>query len=363
MAIKELKPDLLYVMQRAGVDISRAGNRRCLTVRCPFHEDRGRPNLAVWPETGRWRCFRCDAGGDVFDFVGMLIYGHGWHARDKEMFKEVLRRLNLETIPRQNVLPAPLPKPLDARRVQVLELASRVYHLALMGETGKEIRAGLAQRGIDTAALRRCRIGYAVPGALTVVLAGFPRELQTLAEAAGLFHDGREWLAGRIVFPDLNRNGAVLHMIGRALKRDAALRYLSLPGLPKTIWGANNLRRGQPVILTESIIDAVNLRQMGFQGTAVSGTGLASHLAEQLNRIPDLAILPQNDAPGREAVARWAALLPKARILEEIDWGRKEDGTPNKDLNDILVSQGKQAAFHLIQAALERVGLVFQRAS
>jgi DNA primase len=200
------------------------------------------------------------------------------------MFKEVLRRLNLETIPRQNVLPAPLPKALDARRVQVLELASRVYHLALMGETGKEARGVLGGRGIDVATLRRYRIGYAAPGALTVVLAGFPRELQTLAEEAGLFHEGREWLAGRIVFPDLNRNGAVLHMIGRAPKRDAPLRYLSLPGLPKTVWGANNLRRNQSVILTESIIDAVNLRQMGFQGMAVGGTSLAAHLAEQLNR-------------------------------------------------------------------------------
>ncbi|HEX9012768.1 MAG TPA: hypothetical protein VF813_04605, partial [Anaerolineaceae bacterium] len=102
---------------------------------------------------------------------------------------------------------------------------------------------------------------------------------------------------------------------------------------------------------------------MGFQGTAVGGTGLAAHLAEQLARISDLAILPQNDAPGREAVTRWAALLPKARVLEDISWGRKEDGAPNKDLNDVLVNQGKQAAYHLIQKALERAGLVIQRIS
>ncbi len=83
MAVTDLKPDLLYVMQQAGVDVSRATGRKSLTVRCPFHADRGRPNLAVWPETGRWRCFRCDVGGDVFDFVGMLIYGMSWNARER----------------------------------------------------------------------------------------------------------------------------------------------------------------------------------------------------------------------------------------------------------------------------------------
>jgi hypothetical protein len=116
------------------------------------------------------------------------------------------------------------------------------------------------------------------------ILPGLALYRVLLAEEAGLFHERHEWLQGRIVFPDLNRSGAVLHMIGRAPKRDAALRYLSLPGLPKTIWGLANLRRSQPVILTESIIDAVNLRQMGFQGMAVGGTSLAAHLAEQLNR-------------------------------------------------------------------------------
>lgn len=149
-------------------------------------------------------------------------------------------------------------------------------------------------------------------------------------------------------------------MTGRAVQRDAPLRYLSLPGLPKTIWGLHNARRDQPVILTESFIDAINLRQLGYQGLAVGGTGLAAHLAERLRRFPDLAILPQNDAAGVEAVARWAALLPQARLLEGIVWGQKVDGAANKDFNDLWVSQGRLSANRVLQTALERAGLVIQ---
>ena len=49
---------------------------------CPFHPDRN-PSLVVWTESQWWRCFGCQAGGDVFawiqawlptDFRGAVMY-------------------------------------------------------------------------------------------------------------------------------------------------------------------------------------------------------------------------------------------------------------------------------------------------
>ncbi len=357
MAVKNMKPDLLYVMQQSGVDFSHARGQGSLMLRCPFHEDRGRPNLAVWPTTGRWRCFRCDVGGDVYDFVGLLLYGEAWNSRDKQMFKEVLRRLNVDRVPQREVQALPQMRAMDPLLIQMLELASRVYHLALLGSSGQPFRALLAERGISAQAVRRYRIGYGAPGALLAVMAAFPPDRQRVAQAAGLFHDEREWLQGRIVFPDVGRNGTVLHMIGRAPERDARLRYLSLPGLPKTIWGLDNLRRSQPAILTESIIDALNLRELGYQGLAVNGTGLALPLAEKLRRVPFLAILPQNDAAGRDAVEKWRELLPRARVLAEIPWGQKADGAPQKDFNDLWLAEGQEKAAQVLLRAMQSVGL------
>lgn len=55
------------VVRRYGVELRRSGSS--FTGRCPFHADQGRPNLVVFPRSGRWWCFRCATGGDAISFV------------------------------------------------------------------------------------------------------------------------------------------------------------------------------------------------------------------------------------------------------------------------------------------------------
>src|SRR6266568_2211937 len=52
-----------------GIELRRVG--AALVSRCPFHQDRGRPNLHVYP-SGRWICYRCDQRGDVIGFVQQI---------------------------------------------------------------------------------------------------------------------------------------------------------------------------------------------------------------------------------------------------------------------------------------------------
>jgi DNA primase len=349
----EQKPDLLVVLKRAGIKVDRGERRENLTIHCPFHNDRGRPNMSVSPDSGLWHCFRCGRGGDVYDLQGHLVYGDAWNNRDQTMFKDVLQRLGRLDVPQVKVRPPVPPRELSSEIIQVLALASRVYHLALLGEAGWRARDYLESREIDMAAIRRFRLGYAAPGALLGALAGYPPRSRKAAEVAGLYIRSeagapRELLAARIVFPDIDRRARVLHMVGRSLEKEAFVRYLSLSGLPKTVWGLANVERGQPVILTESIIDAVNLRQMGFQGVAVNGTGIAGHLVPRLLKERQLFILRQNDEAGVEAAERWLEKLPKARLLEH----PYKEG--EKDLNDQVVKGGLKQTGEMVRRSLER---------
>ena len=308
-----------------------------------------------------FHCFACGAGGDAISFVGLQLFGPGFNHRDTSMFKQVLEILERYEVPKIEYRPPPRPKELNQDIVQVLTLAARVYHLALMGKAGNRARTILKERRIDIEDMRRYRLGYASPGALVGALAGYPPSLRKAAEEAGLFITGRddkprELLARRIIFPDVMRNGSVQHMVGRSTDPNskAAYKYFALSGLPRTIWGLGRASRTKPVILTESTPDAVNLLQMGFQGAAVGGTGIASYLIAHLSKF-DVVILPQNDDRGREAVERWAELLPKARILWKYPFAEGE-----KDLNDQVKRQGLAETGKILRSALAEVGVTYQ---
>jgi len=354
------RPDLIVTLRKAGVALPLQTNRPFFVL-CPFHRDQRNPNLRVDPRQGVFHCFACGAGGDAISVVGLQMFGPGFNHRDTTMFKEVLAALETYEVPKIEYRPAPRPKELNQDIVQVLTLAARVYHLALMGRAGNRARTILKERRIDIEDMRRYRLGYASPGALVGALAGYPRSLRKAAEEAGLFITGRddkprELLARRIIFPDVMRNGSVQHMLGRSTDPNskAAYKYFALSGLPRTIWGLGRASRTKPVILTESTPDAVNLLQMGFQGAAVGGTGIASYLIAHLSKF-DVVILPQNDDRGREAVERWAELLPKARILWKYPFAERE-----KDLNDQVRRHGLVETARILRAALAEVGVEIQ---
>lgn len=348
---ENLKPDLLGIMRRWGVDVTNQRGYRA-TVRCPFHDDSGRPNMTVFLDTQTFYCFRCNAGGDSFDMAGMLIFGENvWNPRNAAMFKEMLERINVGgEIKYSESKPKNQDKSLASETVQVLGIVTKMYHLMLMGETGKEARRYLVGRGIDQATMRRLNLGFAAKGSLSTFMASFPDFLFEAAKSAGLFHEEREWLRGRLIFPDIGRDGTVHGMTGRSLSKSKSWRYLDLPGLPKTIWGLRFVNRKMPAILLESLPDAVNLKQIGFQGLAVKSTGIASYLIPELKKIDFLALLPQSDEMGAEASKKWKTELPHARPLV-IPYKRGE-----KDINDIFMNRGKEATRKLLTNAMGDAG-------
>ena len=83
------------VVASYGVKLVQRG--QLLVALCPFHQERT-PSFKIHPGAGRWRCFgRCSLDGrwrDVIDFVGMMTYGPAWDARNRDMFRAAVARLD-----------------------------------------------------------------------------------------------------------------------------------------------------------------------------------------------------------------------------------------------------------------------------
>jgi len=75
------KPDLLTVMEREGINVDLHGR-----FLCPLHGDTN-PSGKIYHEKARWKCYGCNAGGDVVDLVRLL---HGL------TYREALRHLGID---------------------------------------------------------------------------------------------------------------------------------------------------------------------------------------------------------------------------------------------------------------------------
>ena len=84
---------------------------------CPFHEEKT-PSFHVFPESGRYKCFGCGEGGEVFNFL---------MKRNNIGFREVVEELAREArIP----LPKEQEDPDEARRARLRTEALKALEFA-----------------------------------------------------------------------------------------------------------------------------------------------------------------------------------------------------------------------------------------
>lgn len=298
---------LLDLLARYGLALRPCG--RALVGRCPFHDDQGRPNLYVYPDDDHWRCYRCDAGGDVIAFV---------QRSERLGFLDSVRRLDNAAPAPGLHLQRPSPRPLAVRERRLgteelacLEAAVALYHRRLLVEPAA--LAYLAGRGLGADTIAECRLGYAAGDELAPYLHWRGLSLDA-ALRCGLLGRGRERLAGRLVIPEL-RDGQPIWAIGRALGERDAPKYLGLPGA-KPLLGWDDTRGAPRVFLVEGVFDWLVLHQWGYPALALLGTHASRAALDSLHRFSHVDLLLDGDVAGQEAARRLAEHLgPRARVL------------------------------------------------
>lgn len=285
------RADLLALAQEAtGNRMRRAGAE--WRGPCPLHQGEG-PNFAVNPSSGLYKCFTCDAGGDVFDFV------RAWQALDFPSARQWLgdrAEVSLSDVssPRSVITTITVPPPrrssTEIRRDELLasleELRAEgcmpspprtvyasVLALLSLGPVGA---AYLARRGFnpDAAAHYGFRsVDSAVAwGALRHELEeGF---LAAEVELAGL--TSFPWQGDRPALVIPYRAGRdVIGLRFRSLVPDAGHteRYRSLPGVPLPLpFNADALTLGTgPLHLVEGELNAYTLATYGLRAIGLPG--------------------------------------------------------------------------------------------
>ena len=353
-----------------GIALKRKG--RDLVGLCPFHEEKT-GSFSISPSKGLFHCFGCGEGGDVFHFVELS---------EKVEFPEAARllanrsALDCEGLPGQGgertakkrtvrMAVAPRVQVSAAQAVEVVapangtsgaatavprlplvtaaEALARVaehYHRTLLGS--ELAQAYLRKRGLgDPELWKLFRLGYA-DGSLLQVVSKDGELREALAELGVVSPDGRELLGGCVVFPLPDpATGAVVNLYGRGVARS---RHCYLKGSLRGVLNYQAARSASEVVLTESVIDALSLFQVGIS-SAVPLFGANGFTDEMLDCLLASAsrrvvLCLDNDEAGRRASQTLGAKLRAAGITVRV----AELPAGIKDPNELLVSRNGDAA-------------------
>ncbi len=308
---------------------------------CPFHAEKS-PSFYVREETGRYKCFGCDKGGDVFTFIQEIEHtdfpGSVEHLAAKAGIS-----LNYTSTGQSRE---------RARRKKLTEAmndAVEWYHERLLEDRdARPARDYLRQRGLHGDIARQFKLGWA-PDAWDRLSRELGRPSEILQDVGLAFRNRRNRMQdafrARVMFPIFSESGEALAFGGRILpgSHDPA-KYKNSPETPiytksKTLYGLNwakaDASKADQIIVCEGYTDVIGFHQAGVpRAVATCGTALTEEHVRLLKRYASRVVLSFDaDAAGQGAAERFYEWEQKHQV--EVSVARLP---PGKDPGDLARS-------------------------
>ena len=288
---------------------------------CPFHQEKT-PSFNVNGDKGFFKCFGCDAGGDVVKFVEL---------HQKIAFPEAVRYLAHRagmTVPESGG--GPEDRAAAAERealIRLHEMAAAFFREQLETPAGARARRELEGRAIRQDTMSAFGYGYAPAAGRDTLHGRFAAEkvAPALQVKSGLVMErdgGRlvDRFRNRLMIPIARDNGTIVAFGGRALEAGQVPKYLNSPETPlyskgRTLYGLHvtkgAIRSHNYCVLVEGYFDLAQVWQAGVQSVvASSGTALSVAQARLLKRFTSKVVLNFDpDAAGQGAASRSSELL------------------------------------------------------
>jgi DNA primase len=218
----------------------------------------------------------------------------------------------------------------DSDELVTLRIATTLYQRRLL--TDPSALQYLDQRGVDRETIEACHLGYAAGDELVSLLRWRRMDLAPALRVGLLDQRGQEFLAGRIVVPELQA-GQPVWLIGRLLPcpesslteqtQSTEPKYLGLRG-GKPLLGIERALDLQTVIDVEGVFDFLVVRRWGYPVVALLGTHARADVVDQLRTFMRVFLVLDQDKPGLEATLRLADALGSAAVPVALPDGVKD---------------------------------------
>lgn len=307
------KLDIVNVVQDF-LPLKKAGSS--LRANCPFHQEKT-PSFYVSEVRQTFRCFGCNEGGDMFDFV-MRIEGLDFPGALRLLAKKAgveLKRENAAISDEKDRLAA------------INEIAAKFFHEILLRSSAAEYaRAYVGRRALATQTVDEFMIGYA-PDTWDTLLEFLHKRgfhdpdivkagLAAKKDGGGFYDRFRN----RLMFPIRDAFGHVIAFTGRIMPGadgkdpDGTAKYVNSPETliyrkGSVLFAYDAAKRAIKdaafAVIVEGNMDAIASHQAGVLNVvASSGTALTEMQLSLLKRHAKRLVLSFDRDPAGEAAAR-----------------------------------------------------------
>jgi len=260
---------------------------------CPFHDEKT-PSFTVTPSRGFFYCFGCGEGGDVITFLQRQQ-----NLSFTEAVQTLADRAGITLRITDDGQGSGQPPGQRKRILEANAAAQEFFAAQLASPEAMTARQFLDQRGFDRAVAEQFVLGYAPRGghALRQALISRGFDDATL-RAAGLVRDGgRDFFAGRLLWPIRDSASSVLGFGGRRIFDDDRLpaKYINTPETPvykksHVLYGLDLARRAigkrAQAVVVEGYTDVMAAHLSGVDTAVAScGTAFGDDHARMLQRL------------------------------------------------------------------------------
>jgi DNA primase len=336
------------------VRLKRSGSTGRYLGLCPFHTEKT-PSFNVNPAMQRYKCFGCNVGGDVLQFV-MEIERISFF----EALKLVAERNGIAMPKRDYSDPD---SKLRGALMEMHDIAARVFQSNLNGPAGAEARQYLSGRNVTPEQIAEFGLGLSDASWNQLTRQFESRFAPEQLEQSGLVSKRQEGsgfydrFRDRLMFPIHNEMGKVIGFGGRALRPGDEPKYLNSPETPlyRKSYVLYNLHRAKEAIrksdysvLVEGYMDVIGVYAAGVHNVVAScGTSLTNSQVRALKRHSDSIVVNFDpDSAGASATEKYIqALLDENLRVRVLELGG------DLDPDEYVKASGAEAYRHRLEKA------------
>lgn len=344
------KADIVDIISRY-IQVHKRGSR--YKAICPFHDDHN-PSLDINPEKRIFRCYVCNKGGSVFDFVNLY--------ENLDSFPKAVEKVADLIGYEMKVKPSNYAErktdPHIKKLREINEEAIKYMMYELKSSSGINQKQYLAKRGITDKEIDYFKIGYnPINNALYEFLKAKGYSESDLLED-NVVRDGekgiRDAFSGRITFPIFDFYGNPIGFSARSLDPNSVAKYLNtsettLFKKSDIVYNAHNAknkaRKEGKIYVCEGVTDVIAFYRAGIENVVctLGKNGTKQQLKTLKYLAPTIVICYDGDRAGQEGT--WELAKIANELNTEVHVVVNETGL---DPDELLNKYGKDKLLEVL---------------